>query len=65
MNKRKYSYVMMDANQFEWYQRHCKRNNLPCNYNQISPDCYGVMIGEERKENNIEYVERVEKEIIN
>lgn len=50
MNKRKYSYVMMDANQFERYQRHCKRNGEPCNYHLVNSSTYGVMIANEQGE---------------
>lgn len=50
MNKQRYSYVMMDADQFEWYQRHCKRNNLPCNYHLVNSSTYGVMIANEQGE---------------
>lgn len=64
MNRKKYSFIMMDSEQFVKYKKMCERNNIPCNYNQINSDCYGVMIGEERLENNVELVEEV-KEIIN
>lgn len=55
-----YSYVMMDAYQFKKYQEHCKRNGLPCNYNLINPNCYGIMIGNEKLKNNIEKVQKAE-----
>lgn len=55
-----YSYVMMDRKQFEWYQKHCKKNGFPCNYHQVNFDCYGVMIPNKRLEGNIEKVQKVE-----
>lgn len=45
--KMKYSYIMMDRQQFEHYEKQCKRDGLPCNYNMINSDCYGVMIRSE------------------
>lgn len=54
-----YNYVMMDAKQFAWYEKHCKRNNIKCNYSIINTNCYGVMIAQEKSESKLE-VEKTE-----
>lgn len=57
MNRR-YSYIMMDKIQLERYERSCKRAGIQCNYHQVSADCYGVMISDERDE-DVKVVEKV------
>ena len=59
MNGKNYSYVMMDKEQFEKYQKMCQKNKMPCHYNQINANIYGVMIGEDKHENNVERVKEI------
>lgn len=54
-----YSYIMMDKFQFEKYQKMCKKNGWSCNYNRIGTDCYGVMVSNEKRENNVEEVQKI------
>ena len=49
---------MMDKIQLERYERSCKRAGIQCNYHQVSADCYGVMISDERDE-DVKVVEKV------
>ena len=57
MNKKNYSFIMMDTDGFLKYQKMCQKNKIPCHYNQINANTYGVMIGNEKKEGNVELVE--------
>ena len=57
MNKKRYSFVMMDKISFERYERSCKKAGVQCNYCQINSDCYGVMVAD-NKDEDVKYVEK-------
>ena len=60
MNGKNYSYVMMDGEQFKKYQKMCQRNKIPCHYSMVNATTYGVMVAENKHENNVERVVKTE-----
>ena len=60
MNKKRYSYIMMETDSFLKYQKMCQRDGIPCNYRQINSNLFGVMVAEDKTEGNIEEVEKIE-----
>lgn len=57
---KRYSYVMMDTDSFLKYQKMCVRDGIPCNYSMVNATTYGVMISEDKHENNVERVVKAE-----
>ena len=64
MNRKRYSFVMLDRIGFERYEKSCKRAGVKCNYHQINADTYGVMVADERDE-DVKIVEKKEMNMKN